>query len=618
MTMNDGAARVAANVHPQPVAGTIGAQRPGRPGLGWLFLAPALVLLLIQQVIPALRTFVMSLREGTQLFGPEAAWVGLANYQFIAEEGFFRAVVSLGLLGAVLAVLGFVVGFALGLPARRSRGTARRVGLAMAGVALVFVAPVASMMGMSQWVDLGSAARYSQFLSWVPATVTAGFLVGLLARPPVRAGRVLAFGSAIAAMAGTALSVQFPAEALASTPFGGPVASIYRFGIMQFRTGVGAAGSTVLILVVAVLGVLATRMLLASRLRLRIGGQHEAALRAEVHGHLNFAGDPVGASNPARGGAGAVLGGVVVLLVAAVASAPWLFAAPLAPGDPMPGGWEPPAAGAALLSTWLSGVGEVLLAVVVAALAGVGIGYYRPVGERSLPVLLTVLSPALFLGLVPLMTVHFIDRYDLGWFGTPLGAIHPYLVVVPLVFLCAYLADAVRVSNKISRVSRRTAMAGIGLAAGVLVLLRSESVWPLILAQPGRDTALRAWQLNMVPEALAVLKPWPALVLLAAIVAVCAIGIRRLRLGHVEPQTVGIGAGPAAGFAGYPPPAPGQTAYGPTPPAPFAQQPHPGPSYQHPPHPGPPHPHHPYGNAPPAPGGAPQQQPFHRPPPQGF
>src|SRR5690625_3637678 len=89
MTMNDGAARVAANVHPQPVAGTIGVQRPGRPGLGWLFLAPALVLLLIQQVIPALRTLVMSLREGTQLFGPEAAWVGLANYQFIAEEGFF-------------------------------------------------------------------------------------------------------------------------------------------------------------------------------------------------------------------------------------------------------------------------------------------------------------------------------------------------------------------------------------------------------------------------------------------------------------------------------------------------------------------------------------------------
>src|SRR5690625_2531197 len=302
MAMTDGAAPVAD--HQQPILGAgpgaTGVQRSGRAGLGWLFLAPALVLLLVQQVIPAVRTFVMSLQEGTGLGGQEAAWVGLANYELIAAEGFFGAVVTFGLLGAVLAVLGFIVGFALALPARRSRGAARAVGLALAGLALIFVAPVASVMGMSLWTNLVSAARYSQLLSWVPVTVTAGFLVGLLARPPVRAGRVLAFGSAIAAMAGVALSVQFPAEALASTPFGGPVASIYRFGIMQLRTGVGAAGSTVLILVVAVLGVLATRMLLASRLRLRIGGQHEAALRAEVHGHLNFAGDPVGASNPAR------------------------------------------------------------------------------------------------------------------------------------------------------------------------------------------------------------------------------------------------------------------------------------------------------------------------------
>ncbi|MGC0142775.1 hypothetical protein [Pseudactinotalea sp. Z1732] len=609
MTTNDGGTRVPANTYQQPVARHPGPGpdaahqvRGGRTGLGWLFLAPALVLVLFQQVIPAVRTFVLSLQDGSMRTG--GAWVGTANYQTIATEGLLRAVLFTALVGAVIAVVGFAAGFVLGLPARAATGTARRVGLAMAALALTFVAPVASVIGVSLWVNPVSAARLSQLLVWLPVTIAIGFGVGVLARPPARAGRTLAVGAAVAAMAGAALSVQSPVGVLVGLSFADPAAMIYHFSFLQLRTGAGAAVSTVLILVTAVLGVLATRVLLASRLRLRIGGGHtpEHPERGE---HVAHPGHPAAVGNRPRGGAGAVIGGVVVLLLAAVASAPWLFAEVFAPGDPMPSGRGLPAANAALLNTWLGGAGEVLLVVVVAGLAGAGIGYHRPLGERSVPVLLTILSPMLFLGLVPLMTVHYLDRSDLGLIGTFLGTVRPHLVVVPLVFLCAYLADARRTSLARAVVARRTSLAAVGLAAGVLLLLRSESIWSLLVGRPGDQDAVmmafQAWQMRMIPEALGLLKPWPVLVLMAALLVTCAIGVSRLQLGHEEPRAAGVGAGGTDAFGGYGPTAQvsmtqGRTAHGS--PVQATQQ----------------YPYH--GPPPQAPGAGPQQYPYHGPPPQ--
>lgn len=569
MTTNDGGTRLPANTYQQPVGrgygpGPAGTQqvRRGQPGLGWLFLAPVLVLLLFQQLIPAVRTFVMSMQDGSML--ADGAWVGMTNYQMIASEGLLQAVLSGALIGAVIAVVGFAAGFALGLPARAATGGARRIGLALAGLALVFVAPVASVIGVSQLVDPVNAARVSQLLVWLPATTVIGFLVGALVRPPVRIGGTAAVGAAVAAMAGAALSVQSSAGVLLGRSSGDPAAMIYHFSFLQFHIGAGAAVSTVLILVTAILGVLATRVLLASRLRLRTGGRPTSE-GPEPGAHLARPDHPAAVGNHPRGGAGAVIGGIVVLLLAVVASAPWLFAGALEPGDAMPGGRELPAAGAALLSTWLGGAGEALLVVVVAALAGAGIGYHRPLGESSMPVLLTILSPALFLGLVPLMTVHFLDRSDLGLIGTFLGTVHPHLVVVPLVFLCAYLADARRTSVDGPAAARRTSMAAIGLAAGLLLLLRSESIWSLLAGGPGdQDSvmmALQAWQMRMTPEALGLLKPWPVLVLMAAVLVTCAIGLGRLQLGYAGSQAAGVGAGAPGG-------------YGPTAQVPMAQGPY--------------------------------------------
>ncbi|MGC0250207.1 hypothetical protein [Pseudactinotalea sp. Z1748] len=589
MTTNDGGTRLPAHTYQQPVArgygpGPAGTQqvRRGQPGLGWLFLAPVLVLVLFQQLIPAVRTFVMSMQDGSML--ADGAWVGMANYQRIASAGLLQAVLSGALVGAVIAVVGFAAGFALGLPARAAAGGARRVGLAMAGLALICVAPVASVIGVSQLVHPVNAARVSQLLVWLPAATVSGFLTGALARPPVRIGGTAAVGAAVAAMAGAALSVQSAAGVLLGRSSGDPAAMIYHFSFLQFHIGAGAAVSTVLILVTVLLGVLATQALLASRLRLRTGVRPTPG-RPELGAHLAHSGHPAAVDHRPRGGAGAVIGGVVVLLLAVVASAPWLFAGALGPGDPMPSGRELPAAGAALLGTWLGGAGEVLLVVVVAALAGRGIGYHRPLGERSVPVLLTILSPALFLGLVPLMTVHFLDRSDLGLIGTFLGSVHPHLVVVPLVFLCAYLADARRTSVDGPGAARRTTVAAIGLAAGFLLLLRSESIWSLLVGGP-RDQdsvmmALQVWQMGRAPEALGLLKPWPVLVLMAAVLVTCAIGLGRLQLGYAGPHAAGA-------YQGQPP---------------FQGQPQQHPSQGQPPH---------------APGVPPRQHPYHGPSPQAL
>src|SRR5699024_8080942 len=105
---------------------------------------------------------------------------------------------------------------------------------------------------------------------------------------------------------------------------------------------------------------------------------------------------------------------------------------------------EGPEVGGPLLRTWLGGGSQVLLTVVVAVLAGVGIGYHRPLAQRSLPVLLGVLSPLLLIGMVPLLTVGMPGRFDGGLSEAFLGSMYPPVVVVPLVFLCAYLADAAR------------------------------------------------------------------------------------------------------------------------------------------------------------------------------
>ena len=530
------------------------------PGLGWLFLAPALVLVLLQQVIPVVRTAWLSLQQ-VDLFGAGSTPVGLGNYADVLGGMLvpwtLRGSVVLGL---VLAVTGFLIGFALGRLGSRSTGIARRIGMALAALGLVGIAPAATVLGLTQWVDFGAVGPPAAVVVWLPVTIIIGFFIAV-ALPPARpTGRVALLGTAIAAMVGIALGVQNTSGVLVSSD--DPGSAIYRMAFTSLQMGHAAAISTLLLLIVIPLGVVSTRMLLATRLRLRIESREVVPVGHTVGGHPG-----AGAPRPGSG-VGMIVAGVVVLGITLVASTPWMVAALAAPGDPgavIGGSASPvPEAWPALVRTWLGGSGQVLLAAAVAALAGLGIGYYRPLGERSMPVLLTLLSPLLLIGLLPLLVAHVSDRQELELLYTTLGAMYPQIVAVPLVFVCAYVADAIRSRPGIgAHRPAGPAVATIGLAVTTLLLLRtSDVIWSLIMGDPttpdATALAVRAWQQGMIPEAIGLLRPLPVLLVVAVIVVLCAAGMRRVRLDTVGHDAV---TGPSA-MTAYPmPAAPVQGAY---------------------------------------------------------
>lgn len=564
MTTTDGAPGAGASAH-QPGTPWEGYGSPDTPGsayhqhpparhqpaLGWLFLAPALILVLFQQLVPAVRTVLLSLRDVDILSSGDSVWVGLAHYEGIFSQNPPWTARPGVIFGLAVAVIGFATGFGLGRLGSRVTGAARRIGLAAAGLALVFIAPLSTLMGLNLWVDLRSSGYLSMVVVWLPVAMVIGLMVGMALPPGRGAGRALGFGSVIAAIAGVALGVQSTAGVIAPPQPHSPGSAIYHLSFVTFQLGTGAAMSTVLLGIVVPLGVLATRALLASRLRLRIQPRGDQPARSGAAGDSLAAAAPGGpaAVGPRAGsGAGAVIAGVVVLVIALVASLPWLIAGSWGPLDPAGAvgvrGSGVPGAGAALLRTWLGGGGQVLLAVVVAVLAGAGIGYYRPLGERSVPVLLTVLSPALFVGLLPLITMHYLDRDMLGLRGTVAGGLYPQVVVVPLVFLSAYLCDAWhRAARERPEGSHRalltTASATLGLAAAVLLIMRAENpTWSMMaFAYDKPDVAILAlqdWRVFMIPEALGLLRPLPVILVLAVVMAVCAAGMRRLRLETIE------------------------------------------------------------------------------------
>lgn len=477
-----------------------------RRAIGIAMILPALVLLLVQQVIPTVRTLILSLQYVDAHDG-SATFVGFDNYTAHLDPEWLSTLLPAIAAGLVPAVAGLLVGHAVGRVLLRVPTRAHRMGLAVLGIALVSIAPLSYYIATFPAVDQPLTIITSTTAVWISAAAVAGAFVG---QASTMAGKhALLLGLAIAAGAGAALGLQMTTPAMVS-PAEVPMSGIYYGAFGDLAIGPAAAMSTILLVPVMILGIALALLLLGSRLH----------LQADPHRTL------AGRRLP---GVIGLVAAVLVLAAALVLALPWLLS------------WFGPSAldgGSDIVGrTWLAAGRGVVPTIAVSALAGIGIGYFRPFGTRSSAILL-IFSPWLLVSVAPLVTTHVLDRLQLGLVDLPVGRIYPHLLIIPLLFLFTYLAGAVRRSG---RAALLPVLAMAGLASIVLVLLRTQEVlWTRLMAAGPDSQSAPVVALRYLAEGfpgsglVSLLSPAPIVLVLAVVCAVAAIGVRGLRLVRAD------------------------------------------------------------------------------------
>ncbi|MER7473671.1 sugar ABC transporter permease, partial [Micromonospora sp. NPDC000018] len=217
-----------------------------------------------------------------------------------------------------------------------------------------------------------------------------------------------------------------------------PLARIVRESVARFQFGVGAAGSVLLLALLAVLGILAVVLLLVTRARITFTGWRDRPAHAPADApavapaHAPAVAPahapavaPAGAGNPVALGLLAV-GLLAFLGVLAYVLAPWLRSL-TAGASTLPFGVS---AGQVQVNTWLPPLVSAVVGVGIAALAGFAIGGLRPLGRAS-ELLLLPFAPWLFVGDGPLVLAHFVRAREADQFNTFVGLIPPGWLSIP-------------------------------------------------------------------------------------------------------------------------------------------------------------------------------------------
>jgi hypothetical protein len=221
------------------------------------------------------------------------------------------------------------------------------------------------------------------------------------------------------------------------------------------RVGTGAAQASILLAVLAVLGVAAWLLIFLTGLRVEVV--------------------PKASDRSAGWGVATGLVLLVALGMVAVGLWPWL-AHSVFGGGTAPDG---PSTGRVYTNTWVPPLVSTVVGVGVAAVGGFAIGALRPLG-RSSGLLLLPFAPWLFVGIAPLSVAHYRSADELGRLNTFLGLIPPVWVVVPALFLFRGLAD--RSGGRLGD-TLRPALPMLGLVIGATWLVQAQDVtWSLLAA----------------------------------------------------------------------------------------------------------------------------------------
>jgi ABC-type glycerol-3-phosphate transport system permease component len=305
-----------------------------------------------------------------------------------------------------------------------------------------------------------------------------------------------------------------------------PVLLIFSYAFQRFQLGAAAAVATLLFIILAVLGLAVALTLILSGARLEFDPRYRSAEEQSTW-------------TPARivAAIGTGVGLLVVLGLTIYGLYPWLHAVATGNGR-LPEGTS---TGRVLANTWLPPVLSALLSVVVAALAGFGIGWLRPLGLRS-RLLLLVFAPWLFVGTGVLVVRSYLTSTSLHLYNTFLGLVPPP-VVVPAVFVFTLLFYGLRDQPGGMR-ARATAVVPMGLLVfGVTWLVQTQDLLWQLFAAGDAKTATAAvalvqqeGRLALAPGQLPVdLVLHPVLVVLLLL---CALG---LQLGYLDRLALRVG-----------------------------------------------------------------------------
>ncbi|GAA3743562.1 hypothetical protein GCM10022225_28930 [Plantactinospora mayteni] len=529
-----------------------GSGSPGRTLLGLALLVPALVALIWSYVVPTVSTAVTSFRHEDLI--RESRSAGVENYQTVFEEGFLGQLGFALLLGLLPLAFALLVAPLLAMVASRAGRLARLLTRAVLAVPIAGYAPVAVFLGwrlsLIESDSFGDSRRFG--LTWMVAATSFGLVVAVAATAYLSALRqrepgrwptpaLLTVGGLVG-LAVLALSLQiFTAPALLTG--GGPAGSTVTpvFGAMQtslttFRLGLGAASSTLLLLVLGGLGLAATGLLLASRTRIEFDGWRDS---------------PAGPAAPARGTSALPLGVVIAALVVLLgvfgwASAPWLRHA--FTGADLPGDLS---TAEVLVNTWLPPFVSALVSVGLAAVAGFGIGALRPLGRWS-ELLLLPFAPWLFVGLGPLAVAGLKRVVENDQVNTFLGLIPPVWLSVPALFVFTLLFRGQqpkwRAGGDVARTLLLPALPMLAAALLVTWLFSAQQPLWARLVTPGPENAsapllaemLVGLQGNTESGPLSLILPLPLLV-------VFLLAFAGLQLGYLDRLAIRVGrssAGP--------------------------------------------------------------------------
>jgi ABC-type sugar transport system permease subunit len=463
--------------------------------LGLLLLLPAALCCGTSLLAPTVQTFMLGQEKANALSQP--VFVGGANYAQLAQLAAVRSALNFSLEVAVLRLAAVAVA-----PLLLALGAAALGRWTSGGLRLLFTLPLvlfAPAALAAAWLitrtagngALGSVARaqgtvllidLGQTLAIATALGVIAYLAALRGRP----GGLRSAAAPLAVIWGVSMLVALASglQTFAVPQLltgGGPAAAttplmllIYRTGFQQLQLGLAGALSSVVLAVLAVLGILAGLALVVSGARFEHITPGEQAARPMP----------------------AVLGALIVVVLGLTALGLWLASfLPVLRTLPLALGGGVPAEGPATdLNSLIGPAGVLLVALPLAYLGGLGIGALRPLGRWSNWLLLPF-SPWLLVTLGPLSVAYFIAAHDAGVLNTVTGLASPLFLGVPLLFAMTLFFSGRAGRWAAARAAGRSALGAFfgevilpslpfALLVGVIAVLASgqELLWPLLAA----------------------------------------------------------------------------------------------------------------------------------------
>jgi hypothetical protein len=526
-----------------------GAESPLPRFLGWIMIAPAVLLLLFQFVWPTLDLLYTSLTwPRTVGGGPVQSPFSSFNLEAL---GFALSIAGLPIL--ILATLAPAFAWA----ASRAGLAGRWVARAALVLPLAAFAPV-GLAALYLWRRLDSYREqdllpneYATVDSRVVMVATMGaflFAVGVTCylaalrrrEPRVRTWPALVVVGTLLAIVATGAAVQhytFPDLVFDSHLGGGsgptPMSTA---GIRIIQLGL----PLIVLPIVALLGVAATVLVVKSRLRMEFD---PAMLGAD-----DRRGRP---GLRAVAVAGTAVGVVAVLVLVVVQLGPWLSALTTG-GAELPDRYEPRSV---FLVTWLFPLATALVQVVTAALAAFGIAVVRPLGRHS-EWLLLLWAPWLLVGngllVLPRLDPETEGLQPLIAYAPPSWVSLPALVVFTLLFRgqAAQWRQARGQGQPYAFVRTMWPVLPMAvLAAGIVWLLQAQDLLVPQMMDGGQGVVPNA-QLILARPSLGIVEPEPSIGYPLWILVLLTLGLLVMQLGYLDRVAVRTGRTeepPAAG-----------------------------------------------------------------------